>query len=244
MQNLNTSKYIITICISFSFSNLAFADIAELKDFESQLIKQHKNKDFYEINGDLEATISSKLAADPSSFNYDFPKLQKNGYVHITYSPDKKLKFYNFDVSGGGTMGEWSNYVQYQINQHIKFDEFEAARIDQIYQEKIQNNVIYLVQYYDKGDNCIGNYQLRAVEIGKSQLLKSFIFETKNKKLDNISVYYDCSKIKDYNKQPDYLRIKPQTIDILLTDKNDVPQNKYIRYRLGTNSYKFTGYVK
>ncbi len=51
----------------------------------------------------------------------------------------KKLKFYSFDVSGGGTMGEWSNYVQYATAKTQHLDEFESGYINQIQPVRVQN---------------------------------------------------------------------------------------------------------
>lgn len=215
-----------------------------LKNFEQNILNKYKNTDFFEVNHDIENEISSKIFEDTTSFTYDFPALQQEGYVYITYSPDKKLKFYSFDVSGGGTMGEWQSYVQYKTGTTLHVDEFEAGSIYQVLQATIKNKPAYLVQSYYKGDSCHGVYDLRAVEVGAKQLLKAYIFKGKNKIYDDISVEFDCHQISENTERPDYFRITPKTVDVILLNEDLVPQNKYLRYRLAADGYRYVGIVK
>lgn len=236
---------------TFALCGLAFlgvsnvyANHADLEKFEQQIIQKYKNSDYFAVNGEIEEAISNKISQDSSSLTYEFPNLQKNNYVSIKYSPDKKLKFYTFDVSGGGTMGEWYSDVQYKTNNVIHVDEFTAGSILDIKQVNIGNKTIYLIQSYYKGDSCHGLYNLRAVEIGSKQLLKAYVFEDKNKKSHEIDVEYDCHYDQDRNGASSYLRIHPKTIDVMLLNENFIPQNKYLRYSLGKTGYRYTGIVK
>ena len=221
-----------------------YADHQGLKKFEKQLVEKYKNAEFFEVNGDIEAEISNKISEDNTSFTYDFLILQQKGYIRTHYSPDKKLKFYTFDISGGGTMGEWSSYVQYKAGQKLLLDEFQAGYIQNISQVNIKNKPTYLVENYYKGDSCHGAYNLRAVEVGSKQLLKSYIFESKNKKNHDLSVEYDCNYDSDRSHAPNYFRIKPKTVDVMFLNSALVPQNKYLRYSLGQNGYRYIGIVK
>ncbi|OTG89752.1 hypothetical protein [Acinetobacter sp. ANC 3813] len=106
----NTYKLIVMILIGAA-SPLSFANVQQLEQQEIQILQKFKQQNFYEVNSDIENAVVDIISNDKNSFNYNFPALVKQGYVHVQYSPDKKLKFYSFDVSGGGTMGEWDSYV-------------------------------------------------------------------------------------------------------------------------------------
>lgn len=234
----------ITLTISISCLTMVSHASTSLKNFEQNILNKYKNTDFFEVNHDIEADISNKISSDITSFTYDFPALQQAGYVHIMYSPDKKLKFYSFDVSGGGTMGKWQNYVQYKTGTTLHVDEFEAGSIYKVLQAAIKNKPVYLVQSYYKGDSCHGVYDLRAVEVGSKQLLKAYIFEAKNKKNHDLFVEYDCHYDLDRENAPNYFRITPKTVDVILLNEDSVPQNKYLRYRLEEKGYRYVGVVK
>lgn len=232
-------------CMSFiSLSSICFANIESLKNFEKKVLLDYQNTDYFAVNGEIEQIIINELSLDPDSFKYDFPLFKQIGYLHTQYSPDKKLKFYTFDVSGGGTMGEWSNYVQYYTGKNIHLDEFQAGFVLDIYPVTIQKKNVYLVKSYYKGDSCHGMYHLRAVEIGPKFLLKSYIFEAKNKKHHEMNIEYDCQYDPDRNKASTYFRIQPNTVDVMLLNEQGIPQNKYLRYRLNQDGFHYTGIVK
>lgn len=243
-KTLNLNKSLFSL-LFFCLSSVTYADLLALKNFEKQIIRDYKDADYFEVNGDIEQRVSSIIADDPTSFSYDFPLLQDAGYVHIQYSPDRKLKFYNFNLSTGGTMGEASNYVQYKINQITLFDEFNAGyHITDIKQVRLNNRPVYFVESYYKGDSCHGLYALRAVEVGKKQLLKSYIFKAKTKTNHEIQVDFDCGRFLDPSHVPDYFRIQPKSIDVILLNRNGEFQNKYLRYQLKDNGYVYQGVVK
>ena len=239
----NTYKLILMILIGTA-SHLSFANVQQLQQQENQVLQKFKQQHFYEVNGDIESAVVEIISNDKNSFNYDFPALVKQGYVHVQYSPDKKLKFYSFDVSGGGTMGEWDSYVQYYTGQTQHFDEFSAGWINQIQPVRIQNKVVYLVRSYYKGDSCTGMHQVRAVEVGPKQLLKSYIFQNKYKQLDEISVDYDCHDDIDRSASQHYLKVGPKHVDVMLLNAQYQPQNKYLRYTLGSKGFVYQGIVK
>ncbi|QIO07056.1 hypothetical protein [Acinetobacter shaoyimingii] len=226
-----------------STANMSVAQSQSLSQFEHQLIQTYQDQNFFEVNNDIENEIRLKIENMPSSFQYPFSKLQHAGYVHLDYSPDRKLKFYTFDVSGGGTMGQWSNHVQYQTDNQLKLDAFKAGRILKIYQANIAQKTIYLVESYYKGDSCHGTYHLRAVEIGSKQLLKSYVFKSKSKTNHEIEVEFDCNHI-DRSKLPKFFRITPKTVDVMLLNQESKPQNKYLRYTLRQNGFIYSGIVK
>ncbi|WP_180164315.1 hypothetical protein [Acinetobacter sp. YH12049] len=232
----------MALCASLPISG--FAGSADLQKHESQVIKKYKKLNFYEVNEAIEREIVDVIAADPSSFHYGFTQLEKQGFVHVQYSPDKKLKFYSFDVSGGGTMGEWSSYVQYATGKTQHLDQFDSGYINQILPVNIQNKTVYLVKSYYKGDNCSGLHHLRAVEVGPKQLLKSYVFQTKQKKLDQISVDYDCHYETNRRSGNEYLKISPKHVDVMLLNQQHQPQYKYIRYSLGSKAFVYQGIVK
>ncbi|AOA59971.1 hypothetical protein BFG52_10640 [Acinetobacter larvae] len=220
-----------------------------------QQLSKYQDDDFYDVNQDIATSMLKAIAQDPDSFHYDFPDLQKAGFLQIHYSPDKKLKFYTFDVGHGGTMAESDNYVQYYVtkndaannstNKILKFDQFTAgSHIYEVKQVNIQKQPVYLVASYYKGSNCNGIHALRAVQLGPQQLLKSYVFQAKNKSNHEITLEYDCSKIDSFEHEADYFRLNATTVDVLLLDQNNIPQNKYLRYRLDKKAFVYTGIVK
>lgn len=233
----------LTVGHVLMLSSTSFAQDNSLRQFETQLLHQYKAQNYFEVKGNIENEIRLVIKNNPSSFEYDFPKLQKNGYMQLDYSPDRKLKFYTFDVSGGGTMGEWSSYVQYQTPKQLRLDEFEAGRVNRIYQVKMGEKQIYLIESYYKADSCHGTYHLRAVEMGTDQLLKSHIFKSKAQKNHEIEVDFDCQYI-DRVKQSKFFRITPKTVDVMLLNQDGIPQNTYLRYVLTQNGYRYLGVVK
>ncbi|OTG81475.1 hypothetical protein B9T33_07385 [Acinetobacter sp. ANC 5054] len=241
MKKINT-----WICIGLmsTLSSLSFANVQSLQKQESQVLQKFKQQNFYEVNVDIESAVVDIISADQSSFNYDFPALTEQGYVRIQYSPDKKLKFYTFDISGGGTMGEWDSYVQYYTGKTQHVDQFDSGSINQIQPVRINNKVVYLVRSYYKGDSCSGMHHVRAVEVGPKQLLKSYVFKTKQKNLDEISVDYDCHYDQDRSSSQNYLKVGPKHVDVMLLNENYQPQQKYLRYSLGSKGYVYQGIVK
>lgn len=100
-----------------------------LAQFEKKLIQKYANKDFYQVNQAIESEIVEKIEHDPASFKYSFPALQDHYHMHIQFSPDQQLKFYTFDVGGGGTMGEYSSYVQTQNEGKMRLTAVETGFI-------------------------------------------------------------------------------------------------------------------
>lgn len=95
------------------------------------------------MNTDIEQAVVRLIANDPSSFKHNFAQLEKQGYVHIQYSPDKKLKFYSFDVS---VVERWvSGVIMYNMlplkTQHL--DEFESGYINQIQPVRVQQKCLF-----------------------------------------------------------------------------------------------------
>ena len=223
----------------------SYADINSLKNAEDKILNKYKQADFFEVNGDIMTDVSALILNDADSFKYDFPKLKDAGFVQIQYSKDKKLKFYTFDLSGGGTMGEWDNYVQYYTGSKIHYDEFDAGHVHEVKQVNIQQKPVYLVESYYKGDSCHGAYYLRAVEIGEKQLLKAYVFSAKGKTHHDMSVEYDCRYPENRSAETEYFRINDQNVDVLLLNEKGIPQNKYLRYRLDNKKgYIYSGVVK
>ena len=235
---------ILLISLFASVSTLSFANTQTLQKQEAQVLQKFKQQNFYEVNEAIKNAVVEVISDDTSSFNYDFPALAKQGYVQIQYSPDKKLKFYRFDVSGGGTMGAWSNYVQYSTGKTQHLDQFTSGYINQILPVRIQNKVVYLVRSYYKGDSCTGMHHLRAVEVGPKQLLKSYVFQTKQKSLHEISVDYDCHYDHDRTASQNYFRLSPKHVDVMLLNQKHQPQHQYLRYTLGSKAFVYQGIVK
>jgi hypothetical protein len=90
-----------------------------LAQFEKKLIQHYTQKDFYEVNQTIESEIVAKIESDSRSFNYTFPTFQDQYNLRIHYSPDKRLKFYTFDVGSGGTMGSILLMCKLKMNGNL-----------------------------------------------------------------------------------------------------------------------------
>ena len=218
-----------------------------LAQFEKKLMQKYENKDFYQVNQAIELEIVEKIKQDPASFNYSFPAFADHYHVRIQFSPDKHLKFYTFDVGGGGTMGEYSSYVQTQNEGRTDLTPIETGLIYQVKQTVLATQPVYLVDSYYKGSSCVGAYAINAFQPTKAGAVQSIkVFQTKTKLLDHIQVDFDCNNHEDRNDVPDYIRSdkKLNTIDIMLLDQNSKPQAKYLRYRKSNTVYRYIGIVK
>ncbi|MEB6478418.1 hypothetical protein [Acinetobacter vivianii] len=218
-----------------------------LAQFEKKLIQKYANKDFYQVNQAIESDIVNKIENDPASFNYSFPAFEDHYHVRIQFSPDKQLKFYTFDVGGGGTMGEYSSYVQTQNSGKTHLTPVETGLIFDVKETVLTKKPVYLVNSYYKGSSCIGAYTIDALQSTQTGLIQTVkIFQTKTKLLDRIQVDFDCNNHEGPNDVPDYIRSDKNLnhIDIMLLDKNGKPQAKYLRYRKTNTVYQYIGVVK
>ncbi|ENX22025.1 hypothetical protein F892_01265 [Acinetobacter vivianii] len=218
-----------------------------LAQFEKKLIQKYANKDFYQVNQAIESDIVHKIENDPASFNYSFPAFEDHYHVRIQFSQDKQLKFYTFDVGGGGTMGEYSSYVQTQKSGKTHLTPVETGLIFDVKQTVLTKKPVYLVNSYYKGSSCIGAYTIDALQPTQTGLIQTVkIFQTKTKLLDRIQVDFDCNNHEGPNDVPDYIRSDKNLnhIDIMLLDKNGKPQAKYLRYRKTNTVYQYIGVVK
>lgn len=218
-----------------------------LAQFEKKLIQKYANKDFYQVNQAIESEIVEKIEHDPASFKYSFPALQDHYHMHIQFSPDQQLRFYTFDVGGGGTMGEYSSYVQTQNEGKTRLTPVETGFIFDVKQTILAKQPVYLVESYYKGSSCVGAYAIAAFQPIKTGAVRPIkLFQTKTKLLDHIQVDFDCNNHEDRNDVPDYIRSdkKLNMIDIMLLDQNSKPQAKYLRYRKNNTVYQYIGVVK
>ncbi|WP_288402598.1 hypothetical protein [uncultured Acinetobacter sp.] len=218
-----------------------------LAQFEKKLIQHYTQKDFYEVNQTIESEVVAKIESDSRSFNYTFPTFQDQYNLRIHYSPDKRLKFYTFDVGSGGTMGEYSSYVQTQNERKFTLTPIDTGFILDVKQSDFVKQPIYLVENYYKGSGCIGAYAIHAfqpIKTGRIQPIK--IFQTKTAKFDHIKVDFDCKNHEGPSDMPDYIRMDKNlnNIDIMLLDKNYKPQGKYLRYSKNNTVYQYVGVVE
>ncbi|RZF51720.1 hypothetical protein EXE30_10950 [Acinetobacter halotolerans] len=236
----------IVLLLPLIFISQTYAE--SLVQFEKNLAKKYGQKNFYEVNQEIESEVVNKLAHDSASFNYAFSSVQEQYNLRIHFSPDKTLKFYTFDIGGGGTMGEYSSYVQAQKAGKTILTPIKTGFILDVKQTQFVNKQpIYLVKSYYKGSSCIGAYAINAFKLtqaGKLQAAKAF--QTKSAQLDHIKVDFDCKNHEVGHSTPDYIRSSENmnTVDIILLDKDYKPQGKYLRYAKTNTVYKYLGTVK
>ncbi|MFV5384305.1 hypothetical protein [Acinetobacter junii] len=235
----------IFIFIALIFSSIIHAET--LAQFESRVVKNYKDKSFYDVNQSIETEIVAKIQNDKSSFSYSFPVFQDHYNLRTHYSPDKKIKFYTFDISGGGTMGEFSSYSQTLIYGKNVVTPIENGFILDVKQSLLDKQPIYLIESYYKGSSCFGTYAIQGFKLlASGELEVTKIFQTKKSLLDQITVDYDCNHHMGSNDEPEYIRISKDlsTIDILLLNQNFKPLHKYLRYVKKDAAYQYLGTVK
>ncbi len=235
----------IFIFIALIFSSIINAET--LAQFESRVVNNYKDKSFYDVNQLIETEIVAKIQNDKSSFSYSFPVFQDHYNLRTHYSPDKKIKFYTFDIGGGGTMGEFFSYSQTLIYGKNVVTPIETGFILDVKQSLLNKQSIYLIESYYKGSSCVGTYAIQGFKLlasGEVEVTK--IFQTKKSLLDQITVDYDCNHHMGSSDTPEYIRISKDlsTIDILLLNQNFKPLNKYLRYVKKDAAYQYLGTVK
>ncbi|ENV63416.1 hypothetical protein F949_02261 [Acinetobacter junii NIPH 182] len=235
----------IFIFIALIFSSIIHAET--LAQFESRVVKNYKDKSFYDVNQSIETEIVAKIQNDKTSFSYSFSAFQDHYNLRIHYSPDKKIKFYTFDIGGGGTMGEFSSYSQTLIYGKHVVTPIETGFILDVKQSLLNKQPIYLIESYYKGSSCVGTYAIQGFKLlASGELEVTKIFQTTKSLLDQITVDYDCNHHMGSNDEPEYIRISKDlsTIDILLLNQNFKPLNKYLRYVKKDAAYQYLGTVK
>ena len=235
----------IFIFIVLIFSSIIHAET--LAQFESRVVKNYKDKSFDDVNQLIETEIVAKIQNDKSSFSYSFPVFQDHYNLRTHYSPDKKIKFYTFDIGRGGTMGEFSSYSQTFIYAKNVVTPIETGFILDVKQSLFNKQPIYLIESYYRGSSCVGTYAIQGLKLlasGKLEVTK--IFQTNKSLSDQITVDYDCNHHMGSSDTPEYIRISKDlsTIDILLLNQNFKPLNKYLRYVKKDAAYQYLGTVK
>jgi hypothetical protein len=222
-----------------------------LKDFEATLIQKYSQTNCSsrpecdQYNENISNAIVTKIKKDPASFDYAFPKLTQKNMLQIHYSPDRKIKSYTMDISGGGTMRESRNLIQLKgKNSPITQDLATVGFIDKIMQVKIKNHDVYLITSLFVGSTCSRAYAINSFTLNSDKLIPEKIFETKTKKLDSIEVANDC---QDWERQQDdFIRISKdlKNIDIMLINNSGKLTNNYLRYTKSLNGYRYIGQTK
>ena len=138
----------IFIFIALIFSSIIHAET--LAQFESRVVKNYKDKSFYDVNQSIETEIVAKIQNDKTSFSYSFPAFQDHYNLRTHYSPDKKIKFYTFDIGGGGTMGEFSFYSQTLIYGKNVVTPIETGFILAIIRLNIAPSILFQIQGFNQ----------------------------------------------------------------------------------------------
>lgn len=252
---MNNPLKIKLLILLFSCSSMSYAE--EFSRFEQKIIQNYyqaactDRQQCDQYNENISNAIIEQLKQDPQSYHYPFKALTDKNLLRIVYSPDKKLKFYNVDVSGGGTMREFVTYIQYRQGSRIKTQEIKnAGYIKRIQQTQLHQQPLYLISQTYIGSSCEGVYAIDAAQLlnGSYQPIKAFT--SKTKKLDSIKINFDCHYFPDTNDYSamDQMFIRTaadlKNIDILVVQPSGQLTQNYLRYQKTKNGYQYIGTVK
>ncbi|OAL79082.1 hypothetical protein AY606_06530 [Acinetobacter sp. SFB] len=248
-----------TIALFFAMLSLVSSStFAEsVAQFENNIInKYYKTSltDRYEndgVNQEVATKVANFIERNSQSFEYPFKNLLDKNLLLLNYSPDRKLKFYTFNISAGGSMREFESYVQFkQGNKFITQALNDTGFIKAIRQTQLNNVPTYLVSRTYIGSSCEGQYGIQANQINNNQYKSVKVFKTKTKALDQININYDChyylKNIQPFDMDGHYIRISQnlKNIDILLIKPSGELTKNYLRYQKTKNNYQYIGTVK
>lgn len=248
-----------TIALFFAMLSLVNSQtFAEpVANFETDIInKYYKTSltDRYEndgVNQEVATKVANFIEKNSQSFEYPFKNLLDKNLLLLNYSPDRKLKFYTFNISAGGSMREFESYVQFkQGNKVITHALDDGGFIKAIRQTQLNNVPTYLISKTYIGSGCEGQYGIQATQIKNAQYKSVNVFKTKTKALDQINVRYDCNyypkNIEPFDMDRLYIRVSPdlQKIDILVIKPSGELTQNYLRYQKNNNNYQYIGTVQ
>ena len=242
--------------IVFSLIN-THALAESVADFETQMVKRYDQirlTDRYEmeaVNQEVASKIAAFIEQNPQSFAYDFKKLTSKNMVFVNYSPDRKLKFYTFDISSGGTMREFESYVQFkQGNKVVTQAVNNGGFIRSIQQTELNKVLTYFISSTYIGSSCVGAYDIQAAQIRNAKYQAADVFKTRTQTMNHIDVDYDCNyypkHIQPFDMNRHYIRVANdlKNIDILVIKPSGELTSSYLRYQKTKNHYQYIGIVK
>lgn len=230
---------------------VAQAQAESLKDFETTLIQKYyqsscsSRNECDQYNEKISNAIETKIKKDPTSFTYAFPQLTEKNMLKIHYSPDRKIKFYTMDISGGGTMRDSTNLVQLKGKKSPTTQDLaKVGFIDKIAQVKIDNRDVYLITSVFIGSTCSRSYHINSFVVNNDQFVPKQVFQTKTQNLDSINVENDC---QDWERPlQDFIRISQdlKNVDVMLINASGKLTNHYLRYQKTNHGYRYIGQTK
>ena len=166
-------------------------------------------------------------------------------------SPHRKIKFYTFNISAGGSMREFESFVQFNQGTIVITHALNGGGVIKAIRQTQLNNVpTYLISKTYIGSGCEGQYGIQATQIKNAQYKSVNVFKTKTKALDHINVAYDCNyypkNIEPFDMDRHYIRVSPdlQKIDILVIKPSGELTQNYLRYQKNNNNYQYIGTAK
>ena len=161
-----------------------------------------------DVNDKLTAYLKKVSVKYPQTITAPYTKAIKSGLTVIT-SDDNKLRCYSWDTRMGGTMRNYSDYIQYQgtNGMHLKCMDCDTVNIDYggdyrgITTLHTQaGKTIYCLYTYSIGSTKDRGESIDAYEIAGNELKPANIFKTKTKKLSSIGYGYDMFASSDGDK--------------------------------------------
>jgi hypothetical protein len=252
---LKTRKIALCLAVASLINIPVFAE--SVQDFETQILKKYDQSrltDRYEsdgINQQAALKIADFIESHPQSFDYNFKNLTSKNMVSIHYSPDRKLKFYTFDVSAGGTLREFESYVQFKQGKKVPTQAVkDGGFIRSVQQTQLNQQTVYLISSTYVGSSCVGAYAIQAAHIKNAKYKAIDVFKTRTQTMNHINVDYDCNyypkNIEPFDMNRHYIRMSKDlnNIDILVIKPSGELTQNYLRYQKTKNHYQYVGTVK
>jgi len=152
-------------------------------------------------------------------------------------------------------MREFETWVQINSGKRIMTQQVPTASLVQnVYQTNFKNMTVYLVHDIVIGSSREGAYSIQALQLSRQKLRPVQIFETKTKKLSEITVEYDRANFpenqpafEDYQQLPQqFIRVSKDLkyIDIRVIQASGKLTSQYLRYVKAATAYHYQGTVQ
>jgi len=180
---------------------------SNIYEAETQLIKQ------FEETEDCGYGLVDYVRGHSATLEYDFDRLKGKTNVSIITSPDRKLRFYTWDIGTGGTSPDFASYVQYDNGKSVAISNFspmtkskyfcetdvakdgyqpcEGGWIDCLYQiDQPDGKPMYIAAAYNKASSSEGEHDAYTVKIIDGKLQKVPFIDKDGLQVFSVGCYY------------------------------------------------------
>lgn len=185
--------------LGFEYSTLQEAEMKIVVELDSIISSDNSNYIHY-INIMHNDKLKPLLINDPRAFDYEFPLMQKRGYVSFVTSDDNKLRLFHWNTGNGGTMIDWGNLCQFKSNGDIFVYDCAIYEIEysepndysfgcavmQLHTIKADNGeTYYLAETYFREGGNIASSSIYPVKIVDGKLVPVQIFDSEGEDEDS-----------------------------------------------------------